>query len=50
MAVTPDGQQLHAFAPRGLQIVSFTLGGDGSLTPLGGVGGLPTGTAGLAAN
>lgn len=49
-AVTPDGDQLHVFASRGLQIVSFTVGEDGSLTPLGSVGGMPAGSAGLAAN
>jgi len=38
------------FASRGLQIVSFTVSRDGSLTPLGSVGGMPAGSAGLAVN
>lgn len=50
MAVTPDGNQLHVFAPRGLQIVSFTITPGGTLVPLGAVGGMPAGSAGLAAN
>lgn len=49
-AVTPDGEQLHVFASRGLQIVSYRIGDDGALEPLGGVGGMPVGSAGLAAN
>ena len=50
MAVTPDGGQLFALAPRSLQIVSFKVAYDGSLTTLGVGTGLPTGSAGLAAN
>jgi len=50
MAVSPDGEQLHVFANRGLQIVSFTITPAGTLQPLGSVGGMPTGSAGLAAN
>lgn len=50
MAVSPDGEQLHVFANRGLQIVSFTIAPGGTLLPLGSVGGMPTGSAGLAAN
>lgn len=50
MAVTPAGNQLHVFAPRGLQIVSFTITPAGALVPLGAVGGMPAGSAGLAAN
>lgn len=50
LAVTPDGTQLHVFASRGLQLVSYTMGADGSLKPLGAAGGLPAGSAGLAAN
>ena len=49
-AVSGDGQQLHVVASRGLQIVSFEIDDDGSLRPLGAVGGLPAGAAGLAAN
>lgn len=49
-AVTPDGEQLHVFASRGLQIVSYEVGEDGSLSLLGSVGGMPAGSAGLAAN
>lgn len=50
MAVSPDGRQLDVLAPRTSQIVSFTIAADGSLAPLGAVGGLPAGFAGLAAN
>jgi 6-phosphogluconolactonase len=50
MAVSRDGQQLHVLAPRGLQIVSFAVAHDGSLSALGAAGGLPAGTVGLAAN
>jgi len=51
MAVTPDGEQLHAFASRSpQQIVSFNIARDGSLTRIGAVGGVPAGAAGLAAN
>lgn len=50
MAVTPGGNQLHVLAPRGLQIVSFTITPAGALLPLGAVGGMPAGSAGLAAN
>ena len=50
MAVSPHGEQLHVFANRGLQIVSFTITPGGTLLPLGSVGGMPAGSAGLAAN
>ncbi len=50
MAVSPDGTQLHVFASRGLQIVSFTIAPGGLLLPLGAAGGMPAGSAGLAAN
>jgi 6-phosphogluconolactonase len=51
MATTPDGKQLHAFASRApQQIVSYRVGADGSLTPLGALGGITPGSAGLAAN
>lgn len=50
MAVAPSGRQLAVFANRALQIVSFTIGANGTLVPLGGVGGMPAGSAGLAAN
>ena len=50
MAVSPRGTQLHVFASRGLQIVSFTITPAGTLLPLGSVGGMPAGSAGLAAN
>lgn len=49
-AVSPSGTQLHVLAPRGLQIVSFTITPTGTLTPLGAVGGFPAGSAGLAVN
>lgn len=49
-AVSPDGLQVHVFASRALQIVSYAVAPDGSLTPLGSVGGLPLGSAGLAVN
>lgn len=48
--VAPDGGSLHVFASRGLQIVSFGVGEDGLLTPWGSVGGMPAGSAGMAAN
>lgn len=49
MAVTPDGKQLHVFASRApQQIVSFTIGQDGSLTKIGSLD-ISAG-AGLAAN
>lgn len=50
MAVSPGGTQLHVFANRGLEIVSYKISSDGLLAPLGAVGGMPTGSAGLAAN
>jgi len=51
MATTPDGKQLHVFASRApQQIVSYRIAGDGSLTPLGALGGITPGSAGLAAN
>jgi hypothetical protein len=51
LAVTPDGKQLHAFASRApQQIVSYTIGANGSLTSLGAIGGITPGSAGLAAN
>jgi 6-phosphogluconolactonase (cycloisomerase 2 family) len=50
MAVSPGGTQLAVFANRGLQIVSFTITPSGALVPLGAVGGMPLGSAGLAAN
>jgi 6-phosphogluconolactonase (cycloisomerase 2 family) len=50
MAVSPDGQQLHVFASRTPQIVSFTISPMGALTPLGVVTGAPLGSAGIAAN
>jgi 6-phosphogluconolactonase (cycloisomerase 2 family) len=50
MAVSPGGSQLAVFANRGLQIVSFTITPAGTLLPLGSVGGMPAGSAGLAAN
>jgi 6-phosphogluconolactonase len=50
MAVSPSGEQLHVFANRGLQIVSYTITPGGTLLPLGAVGGMPAGSAGLAAN
>jgi 6-phosphogluconolactonase (cycloisomerase 2 family) len=49
MAVTPDGRQLHVFASRApQQIVSFTIGADGSLAKLGSLN--VTAGAGIAAN
>jgi len=50
MAVSPNGEQLNVFASRGLRIVSFTITPAGTLLPLGSVGGMPAGSAGLAAN
>lgn len=50
MAVSPNGKQLNVFASRGLQIVSYRIAPDGSLSLQGTVGGMPTGSAGLAAN
>lgn len=49
IAATPDGTQLHVFAQRApQQIVSFTIGGDGSLTRIGALN--VSAGAGLAAN
>jgi 6-phosphogluconolactonase (cycloisomerase 2 family) len=49
MAVAPKGDQLHAFASRApQQIVSFTIGSDGSLTKIGSLDVGPS--AGIAAN
>ena len=51
LAVTPDGRQLHAFASRSpQQIVSFTIGADGSLSKIGSAGGVVPNSAGLVAN
>lgn len=50
MAVSPDGQQLHVFASRAPQIVSFTISATGGLSALGTSTGMPLGSAGLAAN
>lgn len=50
MAVSRGGRQLHVFASRGLQIVSYTIRSDGELVALGSAGGMPAGSAGLAAN
>ena len=50
LAVSTDGRQLFALAPRSLQIVSFTVSHDGSLTAVGAGSGLPAGSVGLAAN
>jgi 6-phosphogluconolactonase len=50
LAVSPDGRRLFALAPRSLQVVSFKVEFDGSLTNLGAGSGLPMGSAGLAAN
>jgi 6-phosphogluconolactonase (cycloisomerase 2 family) len=50
LAVSPDGHRLFALAPRSLQVVSFKVEFDGGLTRLGTGGGLPAGSAGLAAN
>ena len=50
MAVSRGGTQLHVYAHRALQIVSYVIGHDGALTLLGAVGGIPAGSAGLAAN
>jgi 6-phosphogluconolactonase (cycloisomerase 2 family) len=50
LAVSPDGAQLLSFASRTPQIVAFTISPMGALTSLGAVGGMPLGSAGLAAN
>jgi DNA-binding beta-propeller fold protein YncE len=50
MAVSPGGSQLAVFANRSLNIVSFSIARNGVLVPLGSVGGMPAGSAGLAAN
>jgi 6-phosphogluconolactonase (cycloisomerase 2 family) len=50
MAVSPQGGQLHVYASRAAQIVSFKITPTGGLLPLGSAGGLPAGAAGLAAN
>ncbi|MFT5590315.1 MAG: 6-phosphogluconolactonase [Bradyrhizobium sp.] len=49
MAITPDGRQLHVFASRSpQQIVSFTIGSDGTLGKIGSLN--VTAGAGLAVN
>lgn len=50
LAVPRDGRSLHVLAPRSLQVLSYRLAADGTLTPLGAAGGLPMGSAGMAAN
>ncbi len=50
MAVSPHGSQLTVFASRGLQLVSFAIASNGTLVSQGSVGGMPAGSAGLAAN
>lgn len=50
MAVSPNGSQLAVFASRGLSIASYTITSGGALLSLGSVGGMPAGSAGLAAN
>lgn len=50
MAVSPNGKQLNVFASRGLQIMSYRIAPDGALSLQGAVGGMPAGSAGLAAN
>jgi 6-phosphogluconolactonase (cycloisomerase 2 family) len=50
LAVSTDGLRLFALAPRSFQVVSFKIEFDGSLTTLGVGGGLPAGSAGMAAN
>ena len=50
LAVASHGRHLFALAPRSLQIVSFKVSFDGSLTSVGAATGLPTGSVGLAAN
>jgi hypothetical protein len=41
---------LFALAPKSLQIVSFRVAYDGSLSAVGAASGLPAGSVGLAAN
>lgn len=50
LAVSSDGRNLFALAPRSLQIVSFKVSFDGSLSAAGAGTGLPVGSVGLAAN
>ena len=50
MSVSPDGQQLHVFAQRAPQIVTYAIAANGALTSLGASTGMPLGAAGLAAN
>ena len=47
-AISDGGRYLFALATGTHQLVGFRIGGDGSLTPAGAVGGLPAGTVGLA--
>lgn len=49
MVVSADGEWLHVFASRALQIVTYAIAEDGRLTLAGTVGGLTAGSAGLAA-
>lgn len=50
MAVAPDGRQLLVFASRAPAVQAYAIGPGGVLSPLGGVGGMPPGSAGLAAD
>jgi len=50
LAMAGHGRSLSILAPRAPAIFSFTVAGDGSLTPAGSVAGLPPGVVGLAAN
>jgi 6-phosphogluconolactonase (cycloisomerase 2 family) len=50
IAVSPNGAQLAVFANRSLNIVSYRIAHNGALVAVGSVGGMPAGSAGLAAN
>jgi 6-phosphogluconolactonase (cycloisomerase 2 family) len=49
-AVSANGRFLYVIADRTGQVYGFRIGGDGSLTALGAVDGLPAGNGGLAAS
>jgi 6-phosphogluconolactonase len=49
-AVSGNGRFLYVIADRTGQVFGFRIGGDGSLSALGAVDGLPAGNGGLAAN
>lgn len=50
ISIAPHGRTLSVLAPRAPAVFSFAIADDGTLTPIGSVGGLPAGVVGMAAN